>query len=161
MEKTGRVLLKQVEAEAYKTVYTGWAKEPHAGDEGPEQFPLSAHRSASLQWPLPEHTLLYREMELRDSFDAGIHRIMLFRGNQCTVPPPNRGPGAYSQQLRHLASQHRALQATICFLNRFDSEAFPPHQFRMNRVLYSIHAAHGANRDTQFHSPIAASIEGL
>ena len=24
-----------------------------------------------------QHTLLYREMELRDSFDAGIHRIML------------------------------------------------------------------------------------
>lgn len=77
VEKTGRVLLSQVEAEAYKTVYR-LGKNHMQEMKSPEQFPLSAHRSASLQWPLPEHTLLYREMELRDSFDAGIHRIMLF-----------------------------------------------------------------------------------
>ena len=77
VERSGRVLLSQVHARAYQMVYS--LGKNHMQEPRPiENFPFSALFSKTLHWPLPKETLLYRELELADSFELGIHKILLF-----------------------------------------------------------------------------------
>ena len=81
VEMAGKLVLSQVHAEAYKMVY-GLGKN-HMQELKPIQnFPFTNSLSEQFQWPLPEHTLLYRELELANSFIHGIHKILLFRITQ-------------------------------------------------------------------------------
>jgi hypothetical protein len=78
VEAAGRVLISQVSADAYQTVY-GLGKNHMQEPRSKESLPFGSELSASFQWPLPEKALSYKELVLMDSFTHGIHRIMLFR----------------------------------------------------------------------------------
>jgi hypothetical protein len=84
-----KLLLSQVESGSYKSVYA-LGKNHMQPLKGKEAFRFSSNVSDKLQLPLPEQTTLYRELELQDSFIAGIHRIMLFKTLHkqaiCSVP---------------------------------------------------------------------------
>ncbi|HEX7844173.1 MAG TPA: hypothetical protein VF476_00150 [Chitinophagaceae bacterium] len=73
-----KLLLTQVESTFYKTVYA-LGKNHMQELKHRNNFPFSADSSANFQLPIPESAILYRELELQDSFIHGIHRIMLFK----------------------------------------------------------------------------------
>lgn len=78
VENAGRILLSQVNSKFYKTVY-GLGKNHMQEMKPKENFPFSEFVSRHLQLPIPESALFYRELELLDSFNHGIHKLMLFR----------------------------------------------------------------------------------
>ncbi len=73
-----RILVSQVHCNAYKTVYA-LGKNHMQGLRSKNHFPLTGLLSEKFQLPLPEHALSYRELELADSFEHGIHRVLLFK----------------------------------------------------------------------------------
>jgi flavin reductase (DIM6/NTAB) family NADH-FMN oxidoreductase RutF len=75
---TGSILLTQVHSDFYKTVYA-LGKNHMQEMKVKENYPFADGVSARLQLPLPQSALFYRELELRDSFIHGIHRVMLFK----------------------------------------------------------------------------------
>lgn len=87
---TGSILLTQVHSDLYKTVYV-LGKNHMQEMKDKENYPFSEGISANLQLPLPQSALFYRELELRDSFIHGIHRVMLFKT-------------LYRQRFQHVAS---------------------------------------------------------
>lgn len=76
-EKSGKLLITQVHCDAYKMVY-GLGKNHMQELRPAEYFPFGQSRSVTFNLPLPEHTVLYMELELLDSFIHGIHKILLF-----------------------------------------------------------------------------------
>jgi len=78
VEKAGKLLISQIHSDAYKMVYA-LGKNHMQELKPPENFPFSQLISANFKMPLPEHTLSYRELILRDSFIHGIHKIFLFK----------------------------------------------------------------------------------
>ncbi len=85
-----RILLSRVQAGFYKTVYS--LGKNHMQDmKEKENFPLTTQLSPHLQLPIPQSALLYRELELKDDFIHGIHRIMLFKTlyQQALQPDPS------------------------------------------------------------------------
>ncbi len=78
VENTGKILITGLNSEFYKTVYA--LGKNHMQEMKPkENFPFGNQVSAHLQLPLPESALSYRELELQDSFNHGIHKLMLFK----------------------------------------------------------------------------------
>jgi hypothetical protein len=75
---TGRILLSQVHSDLYKIAYA-LGKNHMQEMKDKENYPFSDGISANLHLPLPRSLLVYRELELRDSFIHGIHRVMLFK----------------------------------------------------------------------------------
>jgi flavin reductase (DIM6/NTAB) family NADH-FMN oxidoreductase RutF len=78
VESTGKIIISQVEKEFYKTVY-GLGKNHMQEMKAKENFPFSELVSSHLQLPIPESALFCRELELLDSFNHGIHKLMFFR----------------------------------------------------------------------------------
>ena len=78
VESTGKIIISQVHKEFYKTVY-GLGKNHMQEMKPKENFPFSKLASSNLQLPIPESALFYRELELQDSFNHGIHKLMVFR----------------------------------------------------------------------------------
>ncbi len=74
----GKILLTEVHADLYKTVY-GLGKNHMQEMKAKENYPLSSAVSSCFNSPLPRSALFYRELELLDSFTHGIHRLMLFK----------------------------------------------------------------------------------
>ena len=78
VKKAGKLLLSQVQAEAYQMVYN--LGKNHMQEPKPkENFPFSSLLSQNLLWPLPQHAISYRELVLLEGFEQGIHTILLFR----------------------------------------------------------------------------------
>jgi flavin reductase (DIM6/NTAB) family NADH-FMN oxidoreductase RutF len=44
-----------------------------------EEFKISTEKSEHLSLPLPSEALAYKELELTDSMDMGIHRLHFFK----------------------------------------------------------------------------------
>ena len=78
VENTRKILITQVNSEFYRTVY-GLGKNHMQEMKAKENFPFGNQVSTHLQLPLPESDLSYRELELQDSFNHGIHKLMLFK----------------------------------------------------------------------------------
>lgn len=77
VHETGRLCLSQVEASAFRKVYS--LGKNHMKEMRPkEEFPVG--RSFSLRYllPIPEFATGYRELELMDYYNHGIHQLMLF-----------------------------------------------------------------------------------
>jgi hypothetical protein len=73
-----KILLSQMDAGQYKTVYQ--LGKNHMRDPGSkEQYPFGKELSDYLKLPVPQQATGYRELQLTDSFEQGIHRVMLFR----------------------------------------------------------------------------------
>ena len=78
VENAGKLLLTQVEPAFYRTVYA--LGKNHMQELKPAQhFPFSGQLSQLLQLPVPSSGLSYRELELCDTFNHGIHKLMHFK----------------------------------------------------------------------------------
>jgi len=78
VEKAGRLLVSEMNADAYKTVYS-LGKNHMQLLKTADHFPFSSSFSKNLRLPLPLQAIAYRELTLLDSFTRGIHKIMLFK----------------------------------------------------------------------------------
>lgn len=73
-----RIVISEVHSSMYKTVYA--LGKNHMRSLQPAQgLPFSGSLSAVFQWPLPQHTVVYRELVLTGSFTQGIHQLLLFK----------------------------------------------------------------------------------
>ena len=77
-DATMKILLSDVRADFYKTVYS-LGKNHMQEPKGKETFPFSNALSEKFGLPLPEQTLCYRELEVIDSFIHGIHKIFILK----------------------------------------------------------------------------------
>jgi hypothetical protein len=74
----GKIVISEVHARAYKTVYS--LGKNHMQELKPkDNFPFGESLSAVFQLPLPQPVLYYRELELMESFAQGIHQLLLYR----------------------------------------------------------------------------------
>ena len=78
METTNKILISEIDSAFYKTAYS-LGKNHMQELKSKDHFPLSSESSEILELALPQSALYYRELELSDSFDHGIHRIFLFK----------------------------------------------------------------------------------
>jgi hypothetical protein len=76
--QTRKILITQVQAQFYKTVYALGKNHMQTYKEK-SQFPFSDAVTSLLQLPLPKAAVFYRELELQKSFIHGIHRILFFK----------------------------------------------------------------------------------
>jgi hypothetical protein len=75
--KTGSILLTSVHSDFFKPAYA--LGKNHMQDmKEKENYPFGNDISANLKLPLPQAALRYLELELKDSFIHGIHRLLLF-----------------------------------------------------------------------------------
>lgn len=78
VEASGKIVISEVQADAYQLVYS--LGKNHMQELKPaEYFPFGRLKSATFQLPIPQRTLVYRELELVDSFIHGIHKLLLFK----------------------------------------------------------------------------------
>jgi hypothetical protein len=78
VERAGKLVISQVYCDAYKIVY-GLGKNHMQELRTKDNFPFGQSLSENFKWPLPEHTVSYKELVLQDSFSHGIHKILLFK----------------------------------------------------------------------------------
>jgi hypothetical protein len=78
VETAGRIVISEMNCNAYKTVYS-LGKNHMQELKSKESFPFSDARSSAFQLPLPQSVLSYRELELLESFEHGIHKLLLYR----------------------------------------------------------------------------------
>jgi hypothetical protein len=78
VEMARRIAVTEIDASFYKTVYS-LGKNHMQELKTKEQFPFGDRLSDALHLPLPQSATYYRELELEQSFDHGIHRIFLFK----------------------------------------------------------------------------------
>jgi hypothetical protein len=78
VEATRRILVSEMEGNAYKTVYA-LGKNHMQPMKSKESFPFGELHSANFNLPVPASATKYRELELIESFDHGIHRLHLFK----------------------------------------------------------------------------------
>ena len=78
VEDCGKIAITQIHCAAYKTAYA--LGKNHMQELRPkETFPFGDSVSSIYQLPLPKSALQYHELELSESFDHGIHKILLFK----------------------------------------------------------------------------------
>jgi flavin reductase (DIM6/NTAB) family NADH-FMN oxidoreductase RutF len=78
VENAGRIVISQVHADVYKTVYA--LGKNHMQELRPkENFFFSESLSSVFKLPLPASLLSYKELELVGSFEHGIHTLLLYR----------------------------------------------------------------------------------
>ncbi len=77
VENAGAVLICRIANGFYKTAYA-LGKNHMQELKAKQHFPFSDAMSDQLHLPLPESTISYQELRLQDSFNHGIHKIMLF-----------------------------------------------------------------------------------
>lgn len=78
VEASGRVVISQIHCDAYKTAYS--LGKNHTQVLRPkDNFPFGNINSAIFHLPLPQSLLAYRELELVESFEHGIHKLLLYK----------------------------------------------------------------------------------
>jgi len=78
VEASKKILLSDMNAAAFKMVYSLGKNHMQPLKEA-LVFPFSALVSNGFQLPIPEGSVSYKELQLERSFDAGIHRLFVFR----------------------------------------------------------------------------------
>ena len=78
VEAAQRIVLSDMEAAAYKQVYA-LGKNHMQPLKSLAAFHFSLDRSKSLQLPLPQQIVAYKELQLQDAFMHGIHKLLLFK----------------------------------------------------------------------------------
>jgi len=77
VETAGRIVISQMNCDAYKTVYS-LGKNHMQELKSKDNFPFGNENSWFFQFPLPKSVLRYRELKLLESFGHGIHKLLLF-----------------------------------------------------------------------------------
>lgn len=78
VEDAEKIVISQVHSDIYKTVY-GLGKNHMQELKSKENFVFSELESKFFGLPLPRSTLKYDELSLRESFDYGIHKLLLYK----------------------------------------------------------------------------------
>jgi flavin reductase (DIM6/NTAB) family NADH-FMN oxidoreductase RutF len=78
VEAAKRIVVSEMHSDAYKTAYS-LGKNHMQELKARDNFPFSELVSAILKFPLPNLVLKYRELELIETFDHGIHKLFLFK----------------------------------------------------------------------------------
>jgi flavin reductase (DIM6/NTAB) family NADH-FMN oxidoreductase RutF len=78
VEASRRIVISQIHCDAYKEVYS-LGKNHMQELKTKENFPFSPSSSTVFHLPLPQSVLYYRELELIESFEHGIHKLLLFK----------------------------------------------------------------------------------
>lgn len=78
VETIKKILISEIDSTFYKTAYS-LGKNHMQELKSKDQFSFNDKSSAILDLPLPKSAICYRELELFDSFDHGIHRLFLFK----------------------------------------------------------------------------------
>jgi hypothetical protein len=76
--RTGKMLISEMDVAAFREVY-GLGKNHTQSLKPIETFPFSSQLSPNLSLPVPRNATISRELEVLDSFIAGIHRIFLLK----------------------------------------------------------------------------------
>jgi hypothetical protein len=78
VETSGRIVISQIHCDAYKAAYS--LGKNHIQELKPkDDFPFGDSSSSVFQLPLPRSVLYYRELELIESFEHGIHKLLLYK----------------------------------------------------------------------------------
>ncbi len=78
VENAGRIVISQIHTDVYKTVYA--LGKNHMQELKPkEEFFFSESLSNVFNLPLPKSLLSYKELELIESFEYGIHKLLLYK----------------------------------------------------------------------------------
>lgn len=78
VEASGRVVISQIHCDAYKAAYL--LGKNHTQDlRSKGNFPFGNTSSSVFQLPLPQLALDYRELELVQCFEHGIHKLLLYK----------------------------------------------------------------------------------
>jgi flavin reductase (DIM6/NTAB) family NADH-FMN oxidoreductase RutF len=78
VEASGRVVISQVHCDAYKAAYL--LGKNHVQElRSKDNFPFGNINSSVFQFPLPQSALYYRELELMQSLEHGIHKLLLLK----------------------------------------------------------------------------------
>lgn len=78
VEASRRVVISQVHCDAYKTAYS--LGKNHTQDlRSRDNFPFGNTSSSVFQLPLPQLALDYRDLELVQCFEHGIHKLLLYK----------------------------------------------------------------------------------
>ena len=78
VQESGNIVLTQVSSGFFKTAYA-LGKNHMKELQEKAALPFDSQNSSFLKLPLPPEAILYRELELLESTDHGIHRLFLFR----------------------------------------------------------------------------------
>lgn len=78
VEQYKRIVISEVDSSSYRSAYA-LGKQHMRPMANPMEFDLSEQVSESFNFPLPAKVGKYRELELVDHFDAGIHRIFIYK----------------------------------------------------------------------------------
>jgi flavin reductase (DIM6/NTAB) family NADH-FMN oxidoreductase RutF len=78
VEEAKRIVLSDVSATAYRKVYA-LGKNHMQPLKDRQAFDFDWKDAANFHLPLPKDLVAYRELELKNSFTHGIHRLLLFR----------------------------------------------------------------------------------
>jgi len=78
VEASGRVVISQIHCDAYKIAYS-LGKNHTQELRSKDNFPFGNTTSSVFQLPLPQSVLNYRELELVQSFEHGIHKLLLYK----------------------------------------------------------------------------------
>ncbi|HUS00377.1 MAG TPA: hypothetical protein VMY77_01545, partial [Chitinophagaceae bacterium] len=78
VEAAGRIVLSDMDANAYKEVYS-LGKNHMQHLKARSSFDFSEMHSKTFHFPLPNHLIGYNELELEKSFIYGIHKLLLFK----------------------------------------------------------------------------------
>lgn len=95
VERLRKLVIADIAAKAYREVYA-WGSNHQKDLRDPNQFTWEAHASKLLGVPLPAGTIGYRELELVESVDHGIHRIHFYR--VLSYMPTTKEPVAHIHQ---------------------------------------------------------------
>ncbi|MBC8046791.1 MAG: hypothetical protein H7Y00_08350 [Fimbriimonadaceae bacterium] len=78
VEEIKKIALANVPADFSQDAYA-MGKNHMQGLKSIDNFKTGSLRTELFNYPLPDETLSYREMELQDHFDAGIHRLLFYK----------------------------------------------------------------------------------
>jgi hypothetical protein len=90
VENAGRIVISQVHCDIYKMVYS--MGKNHMQELKPKgNFLFSESVSKVFSLPLPESSLKYHELSLLESFNHGIHKLLLYKivWNEAVNPEPS------------------------------------------------------------------------
>jgi flavin reductase (DIM6/NTAB) family NADH-FMN oxidoreductase RutF len=78
VEASGRIVISHIHCDAFRTAYS-LGKNHTQELRSKDNFPFGNINSSVFQLPLPPPALYYRELELMQSFEHGIHKLLFYK----------------------------------------------------------------------------------
>jgi hypothetical protein len=114
VEDAGRIVISQVHSQTCETVYS-LGKNHMQKLKPKENFLFSGSFSRIFNLPLPNSVLSYRELELVESFDHGIHKLLLYKTASSQVIHKDLSTLAHIHNCYATWRYHRGLPGNYLF----------------------------------------------